>query len=72
MKKRFWKMSWREKIAFLRGYAIWEDSELATWDDHSIAFYYNRINDVAHITCVIAFLISLLITTIIGYIIALH
>lgn len=72
MKKRFWKMTWREKIAFLRGYAIWEDSELDTWDDRSIAFYYNRINDVANITCVIAFLISLLIVSIIGYIIILH
>lgn len=61
-------MTWREKIAFLRGYAIWEDSELATWDDCSIAFYYNRINDVASITCVIAFLISLLILATIGLI----
>ena len=72
MKKRFWKMSWREKIAFLRGYAIWEDSELATWDDRSIDFYHNRIYTVSSYTCIMAFLISLLISTIIGYIIALH
>ena len=43
MKKKFWKMDLEEKIAYLFGRTIYDESELATWSNEDLAFYMRNI-----------------------------
>ncbi len=46
MKKKFWKMDLEEKIAYLFGRTIYDESELATWSNEDLAFYMRNISMV--------------------------
>lgn len=62
-KKSFWKMTFREKLARLRGYAIWEDDVVAKWSTQDIDFYYSRIYRASNTIMLITSLIVVFVVT---------
>lgn len=62
-KKKFWKMTFREKLASLRGYAIWEDDVVANWSTQDIDFYYSRIYRASNSFMLIFGMVTAMIVT---------
>ena len=67
-KKKFWKMTFREKLAKICGYEIWEDDVVARWTTQDIDFYYSRIYKTSNTFMLIfTMVVGIVVTLFLGW-----